>query len=312
MIKMELGRHRDMEVSEHSTDTRFLVELRSLVFGHPQEAARGVQHYMCVDADTILTAMGEGTKAIEREIELHGTEEDKECLDYILHSEAGTSSHVFPNGNLCCDCSADGQLLESRRIPNGDGAGMRLADFVAHPHSREAALREPHVVALRLYTTAAYRSINSPLRDLNRFQRHEAHMLPVTVSFIADGVRKLRAIGASQKEDVNAMCGLYRGMKDVTVPDEFLENGGTELAPMSTTTDLAVAMSYSASTTCVLMRVHTTSFMERGADLSYLSAFPAESEILFPPLTYLQPIGPAETITVGNATCTVINVSPHL
>ena len=189
---------------------------------------------------------------------------------------------------------------------------MRLTDFVAHPHSREAALHEPHVLALRLYTTAAYQSINSPLRDLERFERHEEHKLPVTVSFIADGVKKLRAIGALHEEDANATLALYRGMKDAQVPDRFLEQGGTELAPMSTTSDLAVAVRFSASTNCVLLRIHTASFMERGADLSYLSVFPEESEVLFPPLTYLQPMGPAEIITVEDITCTVVTVAPRL
>ena len=63
--------------------------------------------------------------------------------------------------------------------------------------------------------------------------------------------------------------------------------------------------------------------MQRGADLSFLSAFPAESEILFPPLTFLEPKGGAEgkpkTIKVAETTgteeaaivFTVISVVPH-
>jgi hypothetical protein len=41
---------------------------------------------------------------------------------------------------------------------------------------------------------------------------------------------------------------------------------------------------------CVLLLCLTTSsFMTRGADLTWLSAFPAEREKLYPPLTYLEP-----------------------
>ena len=34
--------------------------------------------------------------------------------------------------------------------------------------------------------------------------------------------------------------------------------------------------------------------MQLGADLQWLSAFPNEAEILYPPLTYLKPSGKAE------------------
>ena len=67
-------------------------------------------------------------------------------------------------------------------------------------------------------------------------------------------------------------------MKGMRVQDNFLQQGkgGTELAPMSTTSDLSVALEYSASKSALLLRLNTASFMERGADISFLSAFPAE------------------------------------
>ena len=40
--------------------------------------------------------------------------------------------------------------------------------------------------------------------------------------------------------------------------------------------------------------------MQRGADLQYLSAFPAEKELLYPPLTFLRPTG--ETLEYENFT----------
>ena len=66
---------------------------------------------------------------------------------------------------------------------------------------------------------------------------------------------------------------------------------GTELAPMSTTTDLMVAIKYSApgaSQTSILLQIDSTTFFDRGADISFLSAFPAEKEFLYPPLTYFE------------------------
>ena len=42
--------------------------------------------------------------------------------------------------------------------------------------------------------------------------------------------------------------------------------------------------------------------VSRGADVGFLSCFPAEEESLFPPLTYLQPTGRTQMVTVGNNT----------
>ena len=48
----------------------------------------------------------------------------------------------------------------------------------------------------RLYTTWAFLLLNIPLRDLERFRRGEAHPLPITLAFLAEGIGKLRAVGA--------------------------------------------------------------------------------------------------------------------
>ena len=45
------------------------------------------------------------------------------------------------------------------------------------------------------------------------------------------------------------------------------------------------------SESSLLFKIKTKSFMQRGADLQYLSAFPAEKELLYPPLTFLRPTG---------------------
>jgi hypothetical protein len=92
-----------------------------------------------------------------------------------------------------------------------------------------------------------------------------------------------------------------------------MQHGGTELAPMSTTSNLAVAMQYSCSQRhAVLMRLMTNSFFNRGPDVSFLSAFPQEAEFLFPPLTYLQPTGRTQRVQVDGTTFDVIDVKPNL
>ena len=97
----------------------------------------------------------------------------------------------------------------------------------------------------------------------------------------------------------------------MSVPDDFMASGGSELGMMSTTSDLRVAMRYCASEQCVLLRLCTRSFMERGADISYLSAFPAENEVLYPPLTYLQPTGDVQLVERRGYSMTIVDVAPH-
>jgi hypothetical protein len=153
--------------------------------------------------------------------------------------------------------------------------------------------------------------INSPLRDQDRFRAGKPHPLPITVAFLKAAIGKLRVVAARSSRS-NTQVFLYRGMKNVSMPDEFLTGGGTELAPMSTTSDLRIAMEYSASPRAVLLRLHTEDFMTRGPDISFLSAFPEENEYLFPPLTYLSPTGTTETLEVDDATYHVIDVKPRM
>lgn len=87
--------------------------------------------------------------------------------------------------------------------------------------------------------------------------------------------------------------------------------GGTELAPMSTTDSLEIAVRYARdSKTALLFRLHSSTFMNLGCDLSELSCFPHEKEYLYPPLTYLQPTGGTHTLKRGETTYTVVDVEP--
>ena len=71
---------------------------------------------------------------------------------------------------------------------------------------------------------------------------------------------------------------------------------------VGTYSDLSVAVRYSMSSSSVLLRLVTDSFIKCGADISYVSAFPSESEYLYPPLSYLQPIDkPRVSIQLGDS-----------
>jgi hypothetical protein len=74
-----------------------------------------------------------------------------------------------------------------------------------------------------------------------------------------------------------------------------------QLAPMSTTTKFRTAAEYSVGDKgghSLIFKIKTRNNLQRGADLKWLSAFPTEAEILFPPLTYLQPTGSTQQVVV--------------
>ena len=76
---------------------------------------------------------------------------------------------------------------------------------------------------------------------------------------------------------------LWRGIKGVKAPEEFLRKGGTELAPMSSTCDLRVAARYARGVPdALLFMLLVDNFMQEGADLTFLSAFPQERDALPP------------------------------
>jgi hypothetical protein len=285
-IVVALGSARQQPI-----DVRFTTELRQMILGEPEEAALGIDRFMRVASSTMHAGMAKGVTAIIAEFEASGTDNDKECLRYVMHEKAGSSEKEFPNGVR--DQGRNDETLE---------------DFVNHPHSKQAGLTDAHVLALRLYTTAAFMSLNMPLRDVNS---KEPHPFPVTIRFIAEAIKQLRSVGAAQ-DRTSSTSELWRGMRDLTVDSSFMEKGGTEIAPMSTTTSLEVAIKYSASSSSVLLKLTTSSFMQRGADLSFLSAFPDEAEVLYPPLTFLQPVRRFEITLDNGAQYTVIEVVPHI
>ena len=66
----------------------------------------------------------------------------------------------------------------------------------------------------------------------------------------------------------------------------------------------------------LLLKIVVPDFMSAGADLQWLSAFPGEAEVLYPPLTYLKPTGRTQEVGLTRGAeqlrFTVVEVSPIL
>ena len=122
-------------------------------------------------------------------------------------------------------------------------------------------------------------------------------------------IKRLRSV-QGDRADANESCDFW-----LELPNDFKEKGGTELAPFSSSADIKVALRYSdKAEKRILLKVATRSFMERGADMQYLSAFPDEAEYLYPPLTYMMPTGAVDEFTSedGKVLFTVFEATPQI
>jgi len=256
--------------------------------GQAMEAAEGLNALLGIDDPALRGSLLKlGLEAVELEFAEHGDAQDKANLHYVLHGAAADeASKEFPPHvrEDYARGSYHGGALPPGDYDHGHG-GMRLDDFVAHPHAQIAKLSRSHVLALRLYTTSSYRLLNAPLRA-----RAKPHPFRMTVFYLAEGLKKLRAVSAQLEPDMfNEVVWLYRGMRDMTVDaSTFMVSGGTELACMSTTRSHEVARKYAASQVPLIFKYKTRG-LGRGCSLEFLSVYPKEKEYLYPPLTYLQP-----------------------
>jgi len=86
---------------------------------------------------------------------------------------------------------------------------------------------------------------------------------------------------------------LYRGMAGLRLPDDFVAPdeygiaGGVECGFMSATTDAQVAQEYASGSRAGVLYEIQQGLSDRGADLCWLSQYPHEQEICFPPMTGL-------------------------
>jgi hypothetical protein len=351
-----------------TNSNKLAVQANDLLTGAPKTAALGLEGFMRITPQEAAELRGGGVDAIRGEFEEHGSEKDKKWLKYIADEEATPGTGEW------------GKYDEGRE------GNPRLADFAEMKEAKDAELSVANTLALRLYTSPAYGSLNDPLRDFDEVcqcdaklwckssspfsvlkngalecpvcgtKKHEArhcmkskHPFPATILHVRDAILKLRAVDAAKEAEGAARNGaavsggsadsahggagsgsqgaaaqtLWRGIKNVNMPESFMSGGGVELGVMSATYDLSTAVQFSCATleelergALVIFKFVTSSFMERGASVEWLSVFPKERECVFPPLTFMSPTGRRQNMRsmpgqqTGNYT--IIEVAPRL
>jgi hypothetical protein len=204
-------------------------------------------------------------------------------------------------------------MEEVRKRPDGQQVDAALRGL-------GMALHDPELAAARLYTGPMYSKYNVALRATagGEFERGRFQELCHGNGYVAS----LHAINSallklSRLTEVSRV--LYRGCSDGVLPRTFWEadadgfRGGVELGIMSTTFDKKVALQYAracghvsqeqCSARSTIIEI-SQGLADRGADLSWLSQYPDEKEVAFPPCTGLQ----VEWAVVDSQTPTVMTV----
>ena len=132
-------------VDKAAAESKLFEKVYELKTGLPEVAAEGLIARMNVDEQEYYQLISKQEKGILEEVERFAEgstdpakKEVLELLNYILNEE--TSEKEYPNG-----------------IRDQGRKGKKLIYFLMHQTAQKAMLTVAEVVALRLYTTAAYR-----------------------------------------------------------------------------------------------------------------------------------------------------------
>lgn len=181
---------------------------------------------------------------------------------------------------------------KDNKLQNEYREKISLNTFMKHNNSIEAGLTIEEIIAARLYTGPMFKKYNEVLRNPKAFTIENRFIY--TIHVFASCIIKLSRI--------HSVATVYRGIKGGLLPSCFLNadkygtKGGVESGFMSTTTNQSVAFKYAAisdkdDTKASYIFEIDEGAIDRGADISWLSQYPQEAEVVFPPLTSLQVIG---------------------
>jgi hypothetical protein len=162
--------------------------------------------------------------------------------------------------------------------------GKSIDDFMKLPQSTgtKPEMKKSEAASLRFYSSPSFPAVTIPLRDPSRTTRHP---LAAITYCIFTGINKQLTLGAKDKKAVAELI-LWRGLSDLQISDNFQKSGGSEYAPMSTSTDPSVAVGYavrkSQTDGALLMRIVTKNNLERGIVVFSCSPYPPVLVCTFP------------------------------
>eukprot|EP00960_Hanusia_phi_P061427 764842-Hanusia_phi.AAC.1 len=183
-----------------------------------------------------------------------------------------------------------------RRFSQGERVIRAWEELMEEERVKTARLRAEEVLALLLYTGTGENSRMIPARltggdrqVLRSGGASAGNKYATTIHCIVSGVIKLSKLTKLPPSRV-----VYRGLKGLRMPERFVQedelgiSGGVEYALLSTTGEVKVAVQYAGQETHPTVFEISCGAIDRGADLAFLSQYPKEHEMLYPPLSYLE------------------------
>ena len=229
---------------------------------------------------------------------------------YVNDPQAEGREHLkkFKLDNWPAETSGD-IPIEHRRF-NPPGAPKSLKDFDKDferinrelKRMKEKPLLMEELIGGRMYTGPLFIKYNLVLRAKPKAAKHEGdyakkllddhartckgNLYATTIHVLNSCIVKLSKLTKVGK--------VYRGLADGALPKRFFEpneynvKGGVEPAFMSTTADEKVAHAYASTGKGGIILALEQGMVSRGAELSWLSQYPHEKEVLFAPLTGIE------------------------
>ena len=250
------------------------------------------------------------------------------------HMTRGGSDYMFVTGNYKLSTQARKEWLYVAGDENGKreeppasdmGHGRvirRIEELLQKPLAKAAKLTREEMIAIVLYSGPAFVLYNAVLRqfpaDIYQVFKDGDNLFPTTIFVLVSAINKL-----SRCMNIPPGTLLYRGLGGtLEFPDSFTRAdpacatpnalGFMEYGFMSTSADKSVAVQYSGvkegKPKAGILQIHPNS-VDRGADISEFSQYPAEKEFLFVPYSFVQGEGRQRTEVVnGGGVLTVVSV----
>jgi hypothetical protein len=190
-------------------------------------------------------------------------------------------SRLLTDHSVCHSCEP-----HSAQVLDEGHGGMWLADFTREvnakleKHGSHNRVTDARVLGLRLYTASTFRRLNTALRDKGTGKASGELGFKACVQSARKCLLDMQAIPRPESSTFRGATGF--------LGHEFEQNAmGMDYAFFSASTDEGVAAEFAGSVAhSVLFEVE---FLRGcpGVDVSMLSVFPGEKEVLYPPCTGL-------------------------
>lgn len=226
--------------------------------------------------------------------------------NYDIHTSPSKEwEYVVNNQMVPPDQMGHGRMLKS------------LGFYMDLEVTRSAGLRRPEVIALVLYTGPMFMVWNtvlrkSPVAEYERLKSKNS-LFSTSIFVLISAIQKIARVMKLQPREK-----LYRGVDGaMELPTKFSTAdahgciGMMEFGFMSTTREISVAVSYTGVSEG---KAHPRVFevevgsVDRGADISQYSQYPAERELLWAPHCFLEPSGGDELVVTQHGVVEVVKV----